>query len=396
MPSSYIAFVNGIPDCRTLKSVGYTPAGIRVAPQDVPRLGAQGSPPGSLWVDAEVDGFHHILLGRPLRKMDKTWSKNMARFDEHNIFQEQGFLDRPDPARVQRFVNSVLNYCGSLQPKWISVPQLPMASDTSRNKANRALAKAAGAWRSETGFKSKFILPLIFTHARQLKGKMQWAPKLKWARKCYDAAGAEGLWVTDSSLGDQDGTGNFEKRFRALAELHHELRHQFPNAKVVAGPYWGMNLVLWARGDCDHPAISVGTAYRYYIPGGRLEKGKARIALPPLYRRALVSIELRTWLDDVLAKLSPADAAYGEFQSIRTHFSTFYDTTKASQQVARFYKDWLHKLEACLPDGRALALYQSFSSAFVLGRQLKLPLPKAQKTARRPERVAEHLMLNCL
>ena len=71
---------------------------------------------------------------------------------------------------------------------------------------------------------------------------------------------------------------------------------------------------------------------------------------------------------------------------------------QARAQVAEFYKRWLGSLESVSPSGRSFALYQDLSNAYVLGRRFPgLPdLPDDEKTARRPERVAEQLMLQCL
>ena len=71
------------------------------------------------------------------------------------------------------------------------------------------------------------------------------------------------------------------------------------------------------------------------------------------------------------------------------------DEETTRRQIALFYKEWLDTIERTPEVGRSLALYQNFSSAFVLGKQLPT-LPSSSGYARRPERVAEYFMLNCL
>jgi hypothetical protein len=63
--------------------------------------------------------------------------------------------------------------------------------------------------------------------------------------------------------------------------------------------------------------------------------------------------------------------------------------------VAKFYMAWLAKLESVPAGGRPLALYQDFSSAYVLGKKLK-PLPLEQKEVPDPALIAKQLMVNCL
>jgi hypothetical protein len=76
-------------------------------------------------------------------------------------------------------------------------------------------------------------------------------------------------------------------------------------------------------------------------------------------------------------------------------FGTLQVKNEARWQVAQFYKNWFDKFSALPPSGRALALYQDLSSAYVLGKTLP-KLPEEEKTARSPARVAKQLMLNCL
>jgi hypothetical protein len=106
-------------------------------------------------------------------------------------------------------------------------------------------------------------------------------------------------------------------------------------------------------------------------------------------------MELRNWLEKVLPRLNPTDDAYREFSALRDRFSLVTERDNAKNQVAQFYVRWFEKIASVSAAGRALALYQDLSSAFVLGKQLP-PLPKSEAPGQTPSKVAEQLMLNCL
>jgi len=353
----------------------------------------------SLWIDPAIDGYHNLLIGQRIHRLARDWRECINQFDENEILFNSRFLNPPDSEKVRTFVTSALDKCLKYKPEWITVPQLPMVNDSSRNKINRALAKATCEWRSKSQFKGKLILPLIFTHQNQLRLKVQWKAKLKLAKACYDNAEADGIWVVDSDLYDQKGSGTFGRRFSQLIEFHKNLKETFPkNTTRIAGPYWGMNLVLWARELCDRPAISLGTAYRYYISGSFIRPGKFRVAISPLRRWAVADYQLREWLETALKQFSSSDPASRELSYLVDRYDILTSQSDAARdQVARFYKEWFDKIEASPPAGRALALYQDLSSAYVIGKQRQLPeLPKSEAPGRAPERVAQQFMLNCL
>ena len=388
-----IAFVNDDKDCGILQ--GLFPA-VRMAratpgrPSVPSQLAKEGR---MLWVDPMIDGYDLALKGTG--RLAKAWSEYRDSLEQDSGEDAVGVLTNPNDRKMRKLVNAAMKKCTQhVQPRWITVPQLPVVSDKSRNKVNRSLAKATGDWRSGSGYAGKLVLPLVFTHQSQIKNKTNWKPKIETARKCYADAGASVVWAVDASLVDQSGAGTLPKRLGALVDFHKALQEAFPDATIVAGPYWGMNLVLWARQLCDCPAICLGRGYRYSVPSTFLKTGKERIAIPPLLRWATASPELRKWLDEALKALSPQDPAHGELSLLKKG-SESYNKRAADRQVAEFYSQWLERLAASPPAGRALALYQEFSSAFVLGRQLPT-MPKAEGTARRPERVAEQLMLHCL
>jgi hypothetical protein len=142
-------------------------------------------------------------------------------------------------------------------------------------------------------------------------------------------------------------------------------------------------------------AIGVGRGYRYYLPGSvRTRQANARVALSPLRRQALWSPELKTWIRQILPKISKGDPAYAQFLELFSEFDILKDRNSARRQVAQFYRTWLKKFEGIPPEGRPLALYQDFSSAYVLGKTLDdIPEPENVK---KPSRLAEQFMMTSL
>lgn len=393
--ADYIPFVNNDTDYQLARDYYADASAVRVllpAPRPDPedrRLKQM-----RLWIDAGIDGYHCLLS--KTRVFD-SWKTYIRRFDENGLLADATQVNKPSYAKIKRFVASVLNYCAEFQPPWLTVPQLPVVEGTSRNQVNRLLAQATGEWRTERSFTGRLILPLIFTHQSQLKGRTQWRNTVETAVKCYLHAGAGAFWTADSDLDDQKCRSAFNTRFEALVAFHEDLRACQPSASVICGPYWGMNTVLWARGLCDHPAISMGTGYRYMITGAFAMKAKRfHVTLPPLRRWAIASPELRTWLTDAVNALSPGDSARKEFERLRQDVeSRLKNKDAAKEQVARSYQRWFAGIQSIPPAGRTLALYQDLSSAYVLGKQLP-KLPKSEAPGREAGKVAEQLMLHCL
>jgi len=362
---------------------------VRVSLETVDNISAS-IPHMPMWVDPAIDGYDHHL-----KKHSNPIPTYLRKFAEYQILSSADFFKKPDGQKVQTFVNSVLNRCRKLKPEWITVPQLPLVDNNSRNKINSSLAKATNQWKQKNNFKGKLILPLIFTNQQQLIGRTKWRPRLDSAINWYENSIADGAWLVDSSLSDQLGTETFRQRFRALIGLHEYLRTSLRGAIILAGPYWAMNLIIWAKGLCDYPAVCLGSAYQYHISGAPFRRrGKTRVAIPPLKRCAVVSRELRSWLDNALKRLNTKDQAFKELQDLRSNYQVL-SGTDSREQIARFYKTWFDKMDQTPPAGRSLALYQEFSSAYVLGKQLPT-LPASGNSARKPERVAELYMLNCL
>ncbi len=398
--SEYIPFVNTEKDCDIFKKYYNEPHVVRVSLESISKIKRKLPQSAPLWLDPAIDGCEHHL-----KKADEPLPGYLRQFEKSEIFSNISDIRKPDRQKVKLFVESILDKCNEFKPEWISVPQLPVA-DNSRNKFNSLLSEATYNWKLQNQFKGKFILPLIFTNQYQLDKKTSWRPQVDRVIKLYENYRADGIWVVDSSLSDQMGTGTFRNRFPKLLELHEYLRQSLKKAVIIAGPYWGLNLILWAKGLCDYPAISLGTAYQYHISGAPFRRrGKSRIAVPPLKRWVVISPDIRDWLATSLKKLDSKDAAFESIASIKSELQVelkkiqfnydLMDDETNREQVAVFYKKWIDKIDATPKLGRSLTLYQDFSSAFVLGKQLPT-LPPSGNYARRPEKVAELFMLNCL
>ncbi len=393
----YIPFVTSPTALRLVKAIYQDAEIARVSLDISERLTFPSSL--KLWIDPGIDGLHEFEKWKTRSDKDNSDKKNVsyellksiAGF-EHIV--DPAFIQKPDPKVVKRFVKGLLDRCVLKKPLWVTVPQLPVVNSGVRNKINRALAKATGEWKSTSSFSGRLILPLIFTNQNQINGKTQRNPKVTQAKRCYYEAHADGFWVVDQTLTDESGSRTLRNtRLPALIELHNELNQAIPSRMRIAGPYWGMNLVLWARKLIDHPAIGVGSSYQYHLAGGTAFTPATRIAIGPLRRRASV-VQLRPWLEKTLREIGSAHPAYSEMERILRRLTILHDPDLAREQVAKFYKDWLNMLTTTPASGRSLALFQDLSSAFALGRTLQEF--SNEGTARRPESVVEPLMLNCI
>jgi hypothetical protein len=390
--TDYIPFVNTQGDCRIAAALYSDAAAFRISLESAEKTCPLLPNGPKRWIDAAVDGLHQ----KDVTKFSKTYATHISRLTGYELIADPAFQTSPKAPVVRAFVESALDLCTKHGADWISVPQLPILSDVSRNKINKVMADAAKTWKQQSGFPGKLILPAIFTNQKQINKKTERTKKLSSVVNCYKAAVADGVWMVDSSLNDQDASDTFNKRFPALINLHEELNDQIAeDAITIGGPYWGMNLVMWTRGIVRFPAIGLGTSYKYNIPGAILSPGKTRVALGPLRRWASVSPELKKWLSDTIKTLSADPLNAAEFSAIEKDFSHLQQLKKhANLQIAKFYREWFQKFAALPPSGRALALYHDLSSSYVLAKGLE-ELPE-DGTARRPERIQQQLMMNCL
>jgi hypothetical protein len=369
---------------------------IRVPLDRSQRLTAFVPPSSKLWIDPCVDGCDDIETRRskPGEK-NNSWFDFMNKLPNFEKLGQPSFCAKPPQAEVTAFVKALMNQCAARKPAWITVPQLPIANGNDRNKINRSLAQAAGKWKSSSNYAGRLILPLIFTHQGQVNGKTNRNPKVQLAERCYHDAQADGLWVVDKSLADDNGSATLRnKRFPGIIALHEELNERIASKLRIGGPYWGLNLVLWAKGLIDYPVIGVGAGYQFFLSGGHTRTASSKIAIPSLRRRVSVSPKLGEWLDAAIKKLGPAHPAHGEFADLRKRLTILRDPTRAREQVAVFYKCWFDGLASAPKTGRSMALFQDLSAAYALGKSL--PAFDDEGTARRPEAIAEPLMLSCL
>lgn len=393
MTGDYIPFINSSTDCTLVKQLYSDAAVVRLSLESIQKIRSHLPSGPKRWVDPAIDGLHHLYKQGP-EKLSDSYRTHVARLGRFDQIGSEQFQASPDKAVVKEFVFNALKACKTESAAWVSIPQLPLMSSTARNKINKLLAEMAQQWKVESTYTGKLILPVIFTHQNQLNQKTERNKKLASILACFNAAAADGVWAADSTLYDQEGSGTFDVRFPALRKFHEEMNAGLPDGVItICGPYWGMNLVLWARNCVRFPGIALGGSYKYNIPGQKLKQAKERIALPPLRRWAVATPGLKQWLSDTVSALSAGDPARAEFAAMEKDYSRI--SANGRNQIAHFYKTWLSKFATLPPAGRALALYQDLSSAYVLGKSLT-QLPKEEGTARRPERVAQQLMMNCL
>jgi len=355
------------------------------------------------WVDPAIDGLHDLIRaresGRPRwrKSRNEVWQRWLGRFVDVVAISDPHFVESPGKRTVHSFVREILKECAKKKPRWISVPQLPHVEGTDRNQINRMMADATASWSSDSTFRGKLVLPVILTHQDQLKTKAARTARIRAAASSFRRARAHGIWIVDCSLDDSTGSRVLRNsRFPNLLTLHQEFLTALPDAEiVVGGPYWAINLVMWARGLIRFPAVSLGTGYKHFLSGGFPRQPTARLAIPPIRQRVKVGQDLRRWLDIAVTVDALDNRVRHELSSIRNHLRELSDPFRAQRQVADFYKRWLDRLASVPPAGRGMALYQDLSAAYVLGRMLS-ELPRGEGTARHRGRVAEAFMLSCL
>ena len=394
MIADHIPFVSNEGDCKLLRKFYSDSIRVRVSLENLKRIASKLPSESRLWLDGGIDGLDNWRQ----TSGNKSYKEYIEQFSNVNTIGDPDFQKNPDKELVKTFVRSVMDACckGPRKPDWLSIPQLPLRRDLKRNKMNRFLAEAAGEWKVVKRFRGKMILPIVLTHQNLVNNKTQRKVPLSLVESCYERGSAGGVWVSETSLNDQGGGEPLERRFKGLIQFHQELNEFLPSDSIkIAGPYWGMNLILWARGLVDYPAIGVGRAYRYYIPGGpSFHTSKDRFAIPPLRRQAVASSQLENWLKKALIRIPQHENSYAELDDLSRRYRQIRLDWKS--QLANFYKGWFDQLAEVSRNGRALALYQQLSSAYVLGKSLTDLPKKDEKTAKRPERVAQQLMLHCL
>lgn len=349
-------------------------------------------PKQKLWIDIGLDGIANAC---PFDE-ESDWSTYLHRHGDLSCLVDPEFLARPERAKIEGPVTAFLQDAAKYSPAYLSVPQLPQEDGVKHNKINKLLAEIAADWRKKQT-STQLILPVIFTNQAQLNTKSPRTKTIKFVHTLMVKHGIDAVWSVDSTLEDQLGTQNFERtRFTGIIDFWEELQALASPELSICGPYWGLGLVLWARGLVTHFGIGLGSTYRYYSPGGGvINKAKARIGVESLRRWVSATPGLAAWLKSEQAKLLPGGPEQAEFLVLAKNADSYLDAEVAKRQVAQVYRKWVDKIMASPPNGRSVALYQDLSAAFVTGKMLS-DLPDEVGYARRPERIAEQLMLNCL
>ena len=204
------------------------------------------------------------------------------------------------------------------------------------------------------------------TNQRQLNKKTDRNAKVALAASCLESSGADGIWVVDSSLNDQEGTSTFEHiRFPGILSFHDELNAKLPAETItVAGTLWGINLILWARGLVRFPIIGAGKSSQYHISGGRLlrEPRESPCRLCGVWSGGLPQSEdgsKRIWQN--FRRAMPRIQSSFRLKGIS---KVFRRMVRARMQVARFYRDWFRRLEASTPDSRDVGAISRFLFRF--------------------------------
>lgn len=394
--ADHIPIITGDEVGNLIKTVYGDSSVVRIPFDRGPRLKPLVPHSAKLWLDPCFDGCDDIDLRRSKPDDRNPWFDFMQTLPHFDKLAQSEFVAKPIQAEVNALVRELLEHCAALKPAWITVPQLPVADGTSRNKINRSLAMATGRWKSCSGFSGRLILPLIFMHQKQINNKTDRNPKVQQAMRCYDDAQADGFWVVEQTLTDDSGSPTLRnKRFPGILALHEELNDRIASKLRIGGPYWGLNLVLWGKGLIDFPVIGVGSGYNYFLSGRKFPtKPSAKIAIPSLRRRVKVTPTLGTWLDAAIEKLAAPHPAHAEFVHLRKNLTVLNDLSRSREQAATFYKHWFDGIANVPKAGRSMALFQDLSAAYALGKSL--PPIDDEGTARRPEAVAETLMLSCL
>lgn len=354
-------------------------------------IGRHKTTQNKLWVDTGIYFCHYGSKGMEL---DVKFPKFLKRFDVNQCLFDIQFIKNPDKNILQKITYKLLDECQFYNPKWISIPQLPIVDGAERNKINKLFASQSHDWKVKRKSDAQLIVPILFTSSRQYKGKAKWKAKLATVVTAYNEARANGVWVVDTSLDDQSGSEPNQKRFHEFDEFHAELRGLFESSTIIAGPYWGLNIVLWAKGRCNCPAVAMRPSPKYYIPGLRItQQASNRIAIASLRRLAVTSREVHGWLQKSLQVIPKENKYYKQIDDLVKNYSLLMEPKAARKQVLQFYSDWLNELESVDAEGRSIALYQDFSAAFVAEKKI---FPKMPPEMKKTQSTSKQYMLLCI
>lgn len=388
-----IPFVHSKGDCKLSQQYFALPTAVKIGLSKSSLASEFAETP--IWIDPGFDFFH-----RPSKNTDST--EFYRTLDPSLDLQKASFHAKPDKTRIANIVETTLKACLQSRPAWISVPLLPFTPGASRRKINEALSTATSSFLATQRWKGKLVLPIIIPSRDMVNKKPGRTLLTQQVIELADRAGADTSWVVASYLNDDTGIFNLSKtHFPHLISLHQALRERLPEShNIVAGPYWGMNLVLTARGLTNYAAIGIGRGYQYSLTGGFVpkQKGKRRIAISGLRRLVMAEgDELADWLSHAERQVSGDPEFMRELRNLRTELPTLvHSEDKAKSQIVKFYSEWAKSIENVPQTGRALALYQDLSKAFVRGKLIGRTLPQSETGSKFPESVAQQLMLHCI
>ena len=389
----YVPFVNSKSDANIAKQEFSTVKTFRLRPYDSTSIFSSMPKGADLWIDPGVDG---LFQSDPDK--DSPWFKSIVRTGINDLVDISNLVT-PSQKEMNDAVASLLQDCVAHGASWITIPQLPHADSALTNSINSRLAKASNTYLTDIGWSGERILPLILSHSNQTTKKGTRTSKVKALARFAKESASTGLWIVDLKMSDQSGNAKngdlyFPKLIELMKEAHAAVQ---PRGPVIAGPYWGLGVVMWARGLATHVAAGCGNGYQYRLPGGKMfaqSEPTRRLAIPPLRRWAKTS-ELELWLAKSAKTLSADSSAATSLKNLHRRFSKLLVGTASKRQVAREHLAWVSAISASPTAGRALALYQDLSTAYVRGKQLT-NLKAEIGRARMPTLPALQLMTNCL
>ncbi len=344
-----------------------------------------------------VDPCFEVFLQQKLNEEANTFYGGL----DPEFFLSKGKFDpKADKILVSEIAKRALEKGATLGPAWIGIPLLPIKREVIRKKLNRCLAESAAQWKLEKGFGGRLILPFVLENEDLIESKDGQDYLLRLIDEFSSTVSFDALWIVAPFLDDDSGRPRDQKLARRLVEFHGRVfatKARGSAWDIIAGPYWGLNIVLWAKGITDYPLVGAGRRFQYAFTGGVPHgTAKVRTAIPVLRRLAVVGPDLKSWLSQASSKPGLEHNVRDQFRKLEAVISSYVRSPeKAREQIIEFYSAWMESIERQPMQTRALALYQDLSNAYVCGKLIAIPLPKSE-SARRPEIVAQQLMLNVL
>jgi hypothetical protein len=349
----------------------------------------------NLWIDLSLDFLPNLLQkegsNEDANKREKKFFSEKCKGDI--LFARNEISKKGNEAKLKDVITGLVGIASEYKPQILGLPQYPYDASKGTSKANRAITNIVRSLPR----KCPLVVPVIIQNRSWTRYKKSRNEIVKEIEATCSLLKPEYLWIVDASLNDDEGSGTLAKeRLPNLVTLHKEIREVSKGTSIIAGPYWGMNLVLWARGLADFIAITPGGSSQYYPECSVVKRSPSisRVALPPLRRLVKKSPELKDWIKDVLRLDLPSREVVEQFHKLEKELGKL-DGDIAKKQVADFYSSWLRSICTLPAQGRAFGLYQDLSMAYALGSILPKLLGEKSAGAN-ASHVAEALMLNVL